>query len=123
MQALVAGDGTAIGGVAGATHLMLRLGASVHSGAVRSVVKVGRVAVLTVTGSERVRVVVPVADSEAGQEPRKRRFWEHSQKGGPQVGEPGAKIMRLQVTPFEGAVALGRRVVRVVEATWLGQFE
>ena len=68
------GDGTEIAGVAGATHLMLRLGASVHNGAVRSVVKVGRVAVLTVTGSERVRVVIPATDSEVGQEPRKRRF-------------------------------------------------
>ena len=48
------GDGT--GGAGGATHLMLRLGASVYMGAVRSAVKVGRVAVPTVTGSERVRV-------------------------------------------------------------------
>lgn len=53
---------------------MLRLGASVHIGAVRSVVKVGRAAVLMVDGSERVSVVVAVADNEAGQEPRKRRF-------------------------------------------------
>lgn len=57
---------------------MLRLGASVHNGDVRSVWKVGRVAVPTVTGLERVRVVVAVADSEAGNEPRKRRLWEHS---------------------------------------------
>lgn len=58
----------------GVTHLMLKLGASVHSGAVRSVVKVGRAAVPIVEGSERVSVVVAVADKEAGQEPRKRRF-------------------------------------------------
>ena len=77
--------GAGTGDVGGATHLMLRLGASVHIGAVRSVVKVGRAAVPTVEGSERVSVVVAVADHEAGQDSRKRRFWEHSQKGGPQV--------------------------------------
>ena len=100
---------------------MLKLGASVHNGAVRLVVKVGRAAAPVVMGSERVSVVVAVADNEAGQEPRKRRFWEHSQNGGPQVGEPGAKTMRVQVTPFVGAVACGGRVLRTVEATWLGQ--
>ena len=111
------------GGAGGATHLMLRLGASVHNGAVRSVVKVGRAAVPTVEGSERVSVVVLIADNEAGQEPRKRRFWEHSQKGGPQVGEPGAKIMSVQVMPFVGVVDLGGRVLMVVEAIWFGQLE
>ena len=114
-QALVMGDGA--GGAGGATHLMLRLGTSVQIGAVRSVVKVGRAAVPAAAGSERVRVVVAVADNEAGQEPRKRRFWEHSQKGGPQVGEPGAKMKRVQLTPFVGAAACGARVVRIVEAT------
>lgn len=109
------------GSAAGATHLMLRLGASVQTGAVRSVVKVGRGAVPAVTGSERVSVVVAVVGSEAGQEPRKSMFWEHSQRGGPQVGVPGAKTTRAQVTPLVGAVACGRGVVRVVEAIWLGQ--
>lgn len=106
--------GAGTGGTGGATHLMLRLGASVHIGAVRSVVKVGRAAVPTVEGSERVSVVVSVADNEAGQEPRKRRFWEHSLKGGPQIGEPGAKVTRVQVMPFVGAVDFGGRVLMVV---------
>ena len=119
VQELVVRDGAGAGGRA--THWMLKLGASVQMGAVRSVVKVGTSYIQAVMGSERVRVVVAVADSEAGQEPRKRRFCEHSQNGGPQVGEPGAKIMSLQVTPLVGAVACGGRIVRVVEATWFGQ--
>ena len=121
MQALIIGEG--IEATDGATHLMLRLGTSVQTAAVMSVVKVGRAAVPAMAGSERVRVVVAVAESEAGQEPRKRRFWEHSQNGGPQVGEPGAKMKRVQATPFVGAVACGGRVVRVVDPIWLGQFE
>ena len=117
------GDGT--GGAGGATHLMLRLGASVHNlmGAVRSVVKVGRVAVPTVTGLERVRVAVAVADSDAGLEPRKSRLWDHSQNGGLQVGERGVKMMRVHFMSVVGAVAFGGGVVRVVEVFWLGQSE
>ena len=58
----------------GATHLMLKLGTSVQTPAEISVVKVGSALVPAVLGSERVRVVVAVAESETGQEPRKRRF-------------------------------------------------
>ena len=69
VQALVPQEG--IEGTEGATHLMRRFGASVQIAAVVSVVNIGRAAVPTVTGSERVRIVVAVAESETGHEPRK----------------------------------------------------
>ena len=95
---------------------MPRLGASVHIGDVRAVVNVGSAAVPTVAGSERVKAV---AGNEAGQEPRKSRFREHSQKSGPQVGEPGPKMKRAHFTPL-WVRGSGWWVVTVVEATWLG---
>lgn len=118
----VIGNGRATGCYVGAgTHLILRLGTSVHTAADGSVMIVGMALAPGVTGSLSVRVVVR-AEALIGHEARKRRSLEHSQNGGPQAGDPGPKTTSVQET-VEGRAAVALVDVKAVWVTWLGQSE
>lgn len=121
VQAAVVGEGGGTTTGEGATHLILRLGTSVHTAADGSVVNVGMALAPGVTGSLSVRVVVR-AETLTGHEPRKRKLLGHSQNGGPQVGDPGPKTTSVQET-VEGRMTMDVVVVKAVLVTWLGHSE